>query len=115
MLIAEDETAEFLWIELPVVVKPNDGTRCHEDTDTFGRSAKCTERVFPSGVDFGPVGAKPELVPHSRGQRNHVSGLFAAGDVFQWLLSLFDQIIAHPRLAAFHHLDGLDEIGAWSI
>ena len=114
VLVHEGESKELFRIEFATVAVADDAVEDDEDAGLVDPVAEETQRLAPTPLFFGPTCIEAEGVAHGRGDCGVVVAVAVGADEGEGVFFVFDEVVAHPGLAALHLVDCVEQIGAWA-
>ena len=114
VLVDKGESEKLFRIEFAPVSVADDAVEDDEDAGLIDPVAEETERLAPTFLFFGPACVEAEGVAHGRGDCGVVFVVAVGADEGERVFFVFDEVVAHPGLAALHLIDCVEQIGAWA-
>lgn len=114
VLVDKGESEELFRIEFAPVAVADDAVEDDEDAGLVDAVAEETQRLAPTSLLFGPTCMEAEGVAHGRGDCGVVFVVAVGADEGEGVFFVFDEVVAHPGLAALHLIDCVEQIGAWT-
>ena len=114
VLVHKGESEKLFRIEFATVAVADDAVEDDEDAGLVDPVAEEIKRLAPTPLVFGPTCVEAEGVAHGRGDCGVVVAVAVGADEGEGVFFVFDEVVAHPGLAALHLIDGVEQIGAWA-
>ena len=114
VLVDKGESEKLFRIEFATVAVADDAVEDDEDAGVVDPVAEETERLAPTPLFCGPTCVEAEGVAHGRGDFGVVVAVAIGADEGEGVFFVFDEVVAHPGLAALHLIDCVEKIGAWA-
>ena len=112
VLVHEGKSEKLFRIEFATVAVADDTVEDDEDAGVVDPVAEETERLAPTLLFFGPACMEAEGIAHGRGDCGVVVAGAVGADEGEGIFFVFDEVVAHPGLAALHLIDCFEQIGA---
>lgn len=105
VLVYKGESEKLFRIEFAPVAVADDAVEDDEDAGLVDPVAEETQRLAPTLLFFGPACVEAEGVAHGRGDCGVVVVVAVGTDEGEGVFFVFDEVVAHPSLAALHLID----------
>lgn len=115
VLVDKGESEKLFRVEFAPIAVADDAVEDDEDAGLVDPVAEETQRLAPALLFFGPASIEAEGVAHGRGDCGVVVAVAVGADEGEGVFFVFDEVVAHPGLAALHLIDGVEQIGAWAL
>ena len=112
VFVDKGESEELFRIEFAPVAVADDAVEDDEDAGLVDPVAEETQSLAPALLFCGPACIEAEGMAHGRGDCGVVVAVAVGADEGDGVFFVFDEVFAHPSLAALHLIDCVEQVGA---